>query len=81
MRFVVASIAAALSVQAFHASSQPLPAPVRAMVVSSHHWYAKCPVPLSGLRLLTLTYWGWDGQPHTGRLVTNANAVAPLTTV
>jgi hypothetical protein len=81
MRFVVASVAAALSVQAFHASSQPLPAPVRRMVVASHHWYPKCPVPLSGLRVLTVTYWGWDGRPHTGQIVTNANAVAPLTTV
>ncbi|TMM09326.1 MAG: hypothetical protein E6F98_14760 [Actinobacteria bacterium] len=81
MRYVVASIAAALSVQAFHAASGPLTATARHELIVSHHWYSKCPVPLSGLRLLTLTYWGWDGRVHTGQLVTNASSVAPLTAV
>ena len=26
-----------------------------------------CPVPLSGLRLLTVTYWGFDGHTHRGQ--------------
>ena len=81
MRYVVASIAAALSVQAFHAASAPLTATARHELIASHHWYSNCPVPLSGLRLLTLTYWGWDGRVHTGQLVTNASSVAPLTAV
>lgn len=34
-------------------------------------WRPGCPVPLSGLRVLTLTYLGFDGAPHTGRLVVN----------
>jgi len=81
VRYVVASIAAALSVQAFHAASGPLTATARHELIASHHWYSKCPVPFSGLRLLTLTYWGWDGRVHTGQLVTNASSVAPLTAV
>ena len=35
-------------------------------------WRLGCPVPLSDLRLLTLTYWGFDGQPHAGELVVRA---------
>jgi hypothetical protein len=81
MRFVVAATLAALSAQAFHASSQPLTATAKQELIASHHYYSKCPVPLSGLRLLTLTYWGWDGRPHTGQLVTNASSVVPLTSV
>lgn len=69
-----------LSPHAFNASAQPLPAPVRADV-SATNWHAGCPVPLSALRVLTLAYWGFDGRTHTGQLVVNENATAPLTTV
>jgi len=72
---------ALLAAQAYHVSSRPLPASVRTQVVASDHWHAGCPVPLSGLRLLSVSYWGFDGQGHTGQLVVNAQAVAPLTTV
>jgi hypothetical protein len=32
-------------------------------------WRPSCPVALSDLRLLTMTYRGFDGRAHTGRLV------------
>ncbi len=35
-------------------------------------WRAGCPVPLSDLRRLTLTYRGFDGADHTGELVVAA---------
>jgi len=81
MRFVVAAMLAALSAQAYHASSQPLTPTAKQELIASKHWYSKCPVPLSGLRLMTLNYWGFDGKVHTGQLVTNASSVAPLTSV
>lgn len=28
-----------------------------------------CPVPLSQLRYLRMTYWGFDDEPHTGEMV------------
>jgi len=34
-------------------------------------WHKGCPVPLSALRLLTLRYWGFDGQVHEGSMVVN----------
>ena len=32
-------------------------------------WRPGCPVPLRDLRLLTMSYRGFDGRAHTGRLV------------
>jgi hypothetical protein len=81
MRFVVAGVLAALSVQAYHASSQSLTPTAKQELIASKHWSSKCPVPLSGLRLMTLSYWGFDGKVHTGQLVTNAVSVGPLTSV
>ena len=70
--------AVVLALPAFHVSSRPLPAPVRAEVVRSGNWHAGCPVALSSLRVLTVRFWGFDGRPHAGRLVVNENAVEPL---
>ena len=46
-----------------------------------HSWHAGCPVAPPGLRRLRLAYWGFDGRAHTGALVVNVKAVAPLTRV
>ncbi|HEY2543831.1 MAG TPA: M15 family metallopeptidase [Gaiellaceae bacterium] len=81
MRFVVAAVFAALSAQAFHATSQPLTATAEHELIASHHWYSKCPVPFSGLRLVTLNYRGFDGRVHTGQLVVNASVVPAVETV
>src|SRR5881397_2444719 len=64
----------------FHASVKPLPPPVRAEI-SGHYWHSGCPVPLSGLRVLTVTYWGFDSRPHEGQMVVNAGAAHPLAKV
>lgn len=61
----------------FHARVQPIPPAVRAQMVGVS-WRPGCPVPISDLRLLTLTYRGFDGRDHTGRLVANADAAAAL---
>jgi hypothetical protein len=47
--------------------------------VSGSSWRAGCPVPLTSLRYLTLSYWGFDGAPHTGELIVNADAVEAVT--
>ena len=65
-----------LVVPGFHSSIKPVPAAVQHEVTASHHWHAACPVPFSGLRLLTLSYWGFDHRIHDGQLIVNAK-VAP----
>jgi hypothetical protein len=69
------------SIAGFSSSARPLSPSVRADVVSAHEWHAGCPVTLSQLRVLTVTYHGFDGRTHTGQLVVGEAAVAPLTKV
>src|ERR671936_141356 len=73
-------LALPLAVLAFHGSIQPLRPPLRTQL-AEHRWHRGCPVPLSRLRLLTVSYWGFDGRTHSGRLVVNQAAAAPLLTV
>ncbi len=41
-------------------------------------WHRGCPVGLDDLRLLALTYWGFDGEAHVGRLVVNRDSARPM---
>jgi len=50
-------------------------------VIAAHLWSARCPVSLSRLRVLRVTYRGFDGRSHTGELIVHANAVRPLEVV
>jgi D-alanyl-D-alanine carboxypeptidase-like protein len=52
----------------FRASVQEIPRHVRERMIGSS-WHRGCPVGLDDLRLLRLSYWGFDREPHTGRLV------------
>jgi D-alanyl-D-alanine carboxypeptidase-like protein len=70
-------LALPLALTAFHTSVKPLPAPVRAEL-NGRYWHAGCPVPLSHLRLLSVSYWGFDHLGHTGQLVVNRDAAVPL---
>jgi hypothetical protein len=56
---------------AFHARVAPAPQHTIA-------WHAGCPAAISDLRLVTLTYWGFDGHPHDGQLIVNRDAVRPV---
>ena len=76
MGLALLAVVAALT-PGFHARVQPIPPAVRAQMVGVS-WHPGCPVPISDLRLLTLTYRGFDGRDHTGRLVANADAAAAL---
>jgi hypothetical protein len=69
-----------LALHPFQASIRPLPKPLRAEL-TGRFWRAGCPVPLSRLRVLTVVHWGFDGRLHTGQLVVNEDAAAPLARV
>jgi hypothetical protein len=78
-RLAVLAVAAALA-PGFHASVQPIPAAMRAEMTGVS-WHRGCPVGLGDLRLITLTYRGFDGRAHTGRLVANRTAAPVLVSV
>jgi hypothetical protein len=46
-----------------------------------HSWHSGCPVAPSALRRVRLSYWGFDGQAHTGALVVNESAVRDVVVV
>jgi hypothetical protein len=78
---ILATVLAALAVHPYHASIRPLPAPLRTQLVARHDWQSGCPVPLSGLRLLTVGAWGFDGRPYDAQLVVNGRVATPLVQV
>jgi hypothetical protein len=65
----------------FQSSVQPLPQPVQAQLRAGGAWHRGCPVPLSGLRLLTVSHRDFRGRTQTGQLVVNQAAAAPLARV
>jgi hypothetical protein len=44
-------------------------------------WRRGCPVPLSGLRRVELTYWGFDARPHLGELIVHRDVAAGVVDV
>jgi hypothetical protein len=70
------------------ATAKPRPAAFSARIqripsrsTLKYSWRPGCPVPISGLRLITMTYWGFDKRPHQGRLVVNAKAADDIVKV
>jgi len=55
-----------------------VPPTVRALVTKSGNHHAGCPVSFAGLRLLTVTHWGFDGKPQRGQMVVNARYATQL---
>ena len=69
--------AAPAALPPYHAQVAPLsPAQRKAMTPSV--WRPGCPVALSGLRRVTITYVGFDGRAHHGALVVNRSVAAPV---
>jgi D-alanyl-D-alanine carboxypeptidase len=62
-------------------ASIPLPRRVQARLKAGGFWHRGCPVPRSRLRLLTVSYRGFDRQTHTGQLIVNQTAARPLARV
>ena len=52
----------------FDGHSEPIRGRIEERVVGSS-WHRGCPVGLGKLRLLELDHWGFDGDPHRGRLI------------
>ena len=75
---VVALPALLIALAPFQSSVKPLPQPMKAQLKQGGFWHRGCPVPLSGLRLLTVTHRGFDGRAHQGQLVVNRRAARPL---
>jgi hypothetical protein len=79
---VIAAVISALTpAAAFHSSSRPLKSSEKTMLKKARVWHKGCPVSLSDLRVLTVTYRGFDKHNHTGQLVVNKGAAHSLAKV
>jgi hypothetical protein len=77
---ILALVAALVALPPFHSAIQPL-APTQRAQLDGRFWHAGCPVALSSLRVLTVSYWDFGGNRQTGQLVVNQRAAAPLAKV
>jgi len=41
-------------------------------------WHRSCPVPISGLRLVRVSFWGFDGRAHQGKLILHRRYTSPV---
>jgi hypothetical protein len=55
--------------------------PVPDDVAARSTWSPACPVALDDLRYVTVTFWGFDGTPHTGELLVHAGAAEDVLVV
>ncbi|MFG1710492.1 M15 family metallopeptidase [Nonomuraea sp. M3C6] len=46
-----------------------------------YSWRRGCPVQPDDLRMISMTYWGFDGRPHTGKLVVNESVTNQVVSV
>jgi hypothetical protein len=46
-----------------------------------YSWRPGCPVSYQDLRLITMSYWGFDDKPHTGELVVRKTVTDDVVTV
>jgi hypothetical protein len=53
--------------------------PVPADVLARSTWQPACPVASTALRYLTMSFWGFDGRPHTGEMLVNASVADGVT--
>jgi hypothetical protein len=64
----------------FRATVQPLPGGLAAQMRGTT-WQPGCPASPRELRLLTLRYWGFDGQVHQGPMVVNQAVAGQVVSV
>jgi D-alanyl-D-alanine carboxypeptidase-like protein len=80
-RFFAVPLAFVAVAPPFHSAVRPLSGHVRAELRRDGAWHRGCPVSLSGLRVLSASYRGFDGRVHLGRLVVNRGATGRLVRV
>lgn len=73
-----ASAPGAARVAVYQARTSAIPASMRRRMIGVS-WRPGCPVGVGTLRLLTLSFWGFDHGVHQGQLIVNESAAKALT--
>jgi len=61
----------------YQARMSAIPAAMRRQMIGAS-WHPGCPLGLGQMRLLTLSYWGFDHAAHQGQLIVNESAARAL---
>ncbi len=69
---------ASIPAPAFSSSVNPVSQSQRSAMLSTGSWHEGCPVAIGDLRVLSLSFWGFDGGVHTGQLMVNADVATPV---
>jgi hypothetical protein len=64
----------------FQSSISSVDSATRAAMLASGSWKPGWPVQIDDLRVLTLTYWGFDGRTHVGKLMVNHDVATDVVT-
>ena len=51
-----------------------------ALAKSMTSWHRGCPVPISDLRLVEVSFWGFDGRAHQGKLILHMSYTSQVVT-
>ena len=78
---VASSVALGKPAPRYESRIRPIPPTLEATLRKSGSWRPGCPVPLSDLRVLTVSNWGFDGSVRRGQLVVHEDVARPLATV
>jgi hypothetical protein len=70
-----------LALAPFQSSIEPLSGSMKSQLKARGFWQQGCPVPLSDLRLLSVSHRGFRGGTRTGQLVVNKSAARQLARV
>jgi D-alanyl-D-alanine carboxypeptidase len=77
---IIACAVPALAAPGFTATVRVIPSAMRARMTPTS-WRAGCPVSLDDLRVVTLSYIGFDGAAHRGTLIVNRDATTAIVSV
>jgi hypothetical protein len=74
---LLAVVGPAVAAPPYRASVSTIPAAMRETMTPTS-WRPGCPVSLDDLRLVSLSYIGFDGRAHRGRLIVNRDAATAI---
>ncbi len=59
----------------------PITPKIKTRILKGGSWHRGCPVPLSDLRYLTMTYRGFDGRDHRGEMIVHQSVAREVTEI
>jgi hypothetical protein len=65
-------------VPVFQSTTLKVSSSERSAMLASGSWRSGCPTSIDDLRVLELSYWGFDGKEHSGLLMVNADVATSV---